>query len=84
MDTSAVLTQAWAQGHTGTAEQRYEEMLRLEQEPYSDYTAKPEGDTQAIDRKLAEIKAAIDTPARDATMTFVPSESYPFQFTDEA
>ena len=84
VDTSAVLTQAWAQGHTGTAEQRYEEMLRLEQEPYNDYTAKPEGDTSVIDQKLAEIKAAIDTPARDATMTFVPSESYPFLFEDEA
>ena len=83
VDTATVLTQAWAKGHTGTTEQRYDEMLLLEQEPYEDYTAKPEGNTQAIDIKLAEIKERIDTPARDATMTFDPSQSYPFIFEDE-
>ena len=83
VDTATVLTNAWAQGHTGTTEQRYEAMLQLEQEPYSDYTAKPEGNTQAIDQKLAEIKQKIDTPARDAMMTFDPSQSYPFLFEEE-
>ena len=83
VDTATVLTNAWAQGHTGTTEQRYEAMLQLEQEPYSDYTAKPEGNTQAIDQKLAEIKQKIDTPARDAMMAFDPSQSYPFLFEEE-
>lgn len=83
VDTATVLTNAWAKGHTGTAEQRYDDMLRLEQEPYEDYTAKPEGNTQVIDQKLAEIKEKIDTPARDATMTFDPSQSNPFLFEEE-
>ena len=85
VDPSDVLNQAWMQGHTGTNEQRYEEMLRLEQEPYRAYTAKPDGNTQAIDTKLAEIKSSIDMPATDAVMTaFDPSQPYPFVMTDEA
>ena len=79
------MNEAWKQGHTGDKEQRYEQMLQLEQTPYVAYTAKPDGNTGIIDTKLSEIKSAIDKPATDAVMTgFDPSLDYPFTFTDEA
>ncbi len=85
VDPAQVMNDAWLQGHTGDKEQRYGDMLRLEQAPYEAYTAQPNGNTQVIDKKLAEIKASIDTPATDAVMTaFDPSQPYPFIFTDEA
>ncbi len=83
VDAISVLYQAWAQGHTGDNEQRYADMIRLEQEPYYTYTAQPDGDTSVIDRRIALIKKAIDTEAADATMTFDYTQSYPFVFTDE-
>ena len=84
VDPSQVLTLAWQQGHSGDQEQRYEDMLRLEQEPFVAYTAQPSGNNQVIDEKLAEIKAAIDKPAVDAQMIqFDPSLSYPFVISDE-
>ena len=85
VDPTSVMMQAWQQGHTGDQEQRYEDMIRLEQEPYLAYTAKPEGNTGIIDQKLAQIKAAIDTPAVNAEMAgYDWSLIYPFLFTDEA
>lgn len=84
VDATQVMYSAWAQGHTGDMEQRYQDMLRLEQEPYTDYTAQPSGNTQIIDDKLAEIKSAIDKPAVNAEMVrFDPSLAYPFEITDE-
>ena len=85
VDATHVMNQAWQQGHTGDQEQRYEAMLKLEQEPYVAYTAQPSGNTQVIDQLLAQIKEAIDTPAVDAEVTgFDPSLAYPFEMTDEA
>ena len=85
VDPSHVLNQAWIQGHTGDKEQRYNDMLRLEQEPYVGYTAQPDGNTKVIDDKLTAIKASIDKPATDAAfVAFDPSQAYPFTFTDEA
>lgn len=85
VDPSHVMNQAWLQGHSGDEEQRYADMLRLEQEPYTAYTAQPDGNTQVIDDKLAEIKASIDKPAENAVMTaFDPSQPYPFVITDES
>ena len=84
VDATQVMYSAWAQGHTGDMEQRYQDMLRLEQEPYTDYTAQPSGNTQIIDDKLAEIKSAIDKPVVNAEMVrFDPSLAYPFEITDE-
>ena len=84
VDPAEVMNDAWKQGHTGDREQRYDQMLLLEQNPYVAYTAKPNGDTGIIDTKLHEIKSAIDLPATDAVMTgFDPSLDYPFVFTDE-
>ena len=85
VDPSHVMNQAWLQGHSGDEEQRYNDMLRLEQEPYIAYTAQPGGNTQVIDDKLAEIKASIDKTAENAVMTaFDPSQPYPFVITDES
>ena len=85
VDPTQVMYAAWARGHTGDQEQRYEDMLLLEQEPYVAYTAQPSGNTQIIDDKLSQIKAAIDTPAVNAEMvSFDPSLAYPFEITDEA
>ena len=84
VDPAQVMNEAWQQGHAGDKEQRYEQMIQLEQTPYVAYTAKPDGDTSIIDTKLSEIKNAIDQPATDAVMTgFDPSLDYPFTFTDE-
>lgn len=85
VDPRSVLEEAWKKGHTGEKEQRYEDMIQLEQEPYKAYTAQPSGNTRVIDEKLAQIKAMIDTPATDAEMVaFDPSLSYPFDISDEA
>lgn len=85
VDPRGVLNEAWQQGHTGEKEQRYQAMLQLEQQPYMAYTAQPSGNTQAIDAKLNEIKAMIDTPPVNAEMKgFDPSLPYPFDISDEA
>ena len=84
VDTQSVLYQAWTKGHTGDNEQRYAEMLQLEETPYNDYTAQPDGNTHVIDEKLLQIKQAIDKPAVNAAMTqFDPNLDYPFVFTEE-
>ena len=84
VDPTSVLYEAWAQGHTGDQEQRYEAMTYLEQEPYIAYTAMPEGNTGVIDQKLAQIKAAVDKPAVNAELTgYDWSLIYPFIFKDE-
>ena len=85
VDPTHIMNQAWLQGHSGDAEQRYADMLRLEKEPYIAYTAQPDGNTQIIDDKLAEIKQSIDKPAVNSEMTgFDPSQPYPFVITDES
>ena len=85
VDPAEVMNEAWQQGHTGTIEERYEQMLLLEESPYQAYTAKPSGNTSVIDNLLSQIKSQIDTPATDAVMTgFDPNQAYPFNFTDEA
>ena len=84
VDPAAVMNKALMQGHEGDLEQRYEAMLRLEQEPYMDYTAMPQGDTGVIDAVLMKIKESIDRPAVDAELTgFDKTLLYPFLFSDE-
>lgn len=85
VDPSSVMNDAWKQGHSGDEEQRYEQMLLLEQEPYYAYTAKPDGNTQTIDETLESVRQQIDKPATDAAfVTFDPSLDYPFVLSDEA
>ena len=85
VDVADVLNRAWVQGHTGDAQQRYDDMLRLEQEPYTAYTATPSGDTSVIDGILLQLKQGIETPAQDAQLlSFDPSLDYPFVFQVES
>ncbi len=84
VDVTGVLNEAMQQGHTGSDEQRYADMLQLEQTPYRASTAKPSGSTQKIDDLLAAIKNSIDRPAQDAYATLDPENiNAPFQFFDE-
>ena len=85
VDTNSVLLDAWQKGHVGTAEEKYNEMLLLEEQPYQVYTTRPEGNTGAIDAKLEKIKEAIDMPATDAQLINIdPSLIYPFIFQEDA
>jgi len=85
VDVTGVLNEAMQQGHNGTDEQRYNDMLLLEQTPYRTSTARPSaGNTQRIDDLLAIIKNSIDRPAQDAYV--IPDQeniNAPFQFYDE-
>ena len=84
VDVTGVLNEAMQQGHTGSDEQRYADMLQLEKTPYRASTAKPTGSTQKIDDLLAAIKNSIDRPAQDAYVTPDPENiNAPFQFFDE-
>ena len=84
VDVTGVLNEAMQQGHTGSDEQRYADMLQLEQTPYRASTARPTGSTQKIDDLLAAIKNSIDRPAQDAYATPDPENiNAPFQFFDE-
>ena len=84
-DVGGVLQEAWNLGHTGDTEQRYNDMLRLEQEPYYGYTAKPSGDTRVIDGVLATVKRLVDKPAKDARMIGINKDniSDPFVYEEE-
>ena len=85
VDVTGVLNEAMQQGHNGTDDQRYADMLQLEQTPYRTSTARPAaGNTQKIDNLLAAIKNAVDRPAQDAYVTVDPENiNSPFQFYDE-
>ena len=85
VDVTGVLNEAMQQGHNGTDEQRYNDMLQLEQTPYRTSTARPSaGNTQRIDDLLAIIKNSIDRPAQDAYVTLGQENiNAPFQFYDE-
>lgn len=83
-DVDGVLRQAWQRGHTGDDEQRYHDMLQLEQEPCAFSTARPSGDTRVIDDLLAAIKTFVDKPAQDAWVSLNKDDiSNPFVFGDE-
>ena len=85
VDPAGVLNEAWMQGRQyADPEARYNEMIRLQEEHYEAYTAQPSGDNSVIDNLLAQIKSAIDRPAKDSEyVAFDPSQTYPFTFIDE-
>ena len=85
VDVTGVLNEAMQQGHNGSDEQRYNDMLQLEQTPYRTSTARPAaGNTQRIDDLLSTIKNSIDRPAQDAYYTIDKDNiNAPFQFYDE-
>ena len=84
-DVNGVLQQAWNQGHTGDYDQRSADMQRLEQTPYTAFTAQPSGDTRVIDEILATVKSLVDTPPKDARLVGVSKDniSDPFVYEDE-
>ncbi len=84
VDVEPVLAQAWAKGHTGSYEERRQEMQSLILAPYEAYTANPSGDTRAIDRILKELSDMVYRAPQDATIaSFDASLTYPFTFNDE-
>ena len=78
-----LLNEAWKPGHTGTQAERFAQMEELENNPYTVYTDKPDGDTSRIDAVLENLKQKIDRPAKDAYALFDASKSYPFEFSNE-
>ena len=77
------LNEAWAQGHTGTWEDRKAAMDALVTEPFHTSTALPSGDTAAIDRILGEIARNVYVAPQDATASFNPRYTNPFEITPE-
>ena len=85
VDVGQIMNEAWAQGHTGTEEDRLAAMEALKESPYQAYTAVPSGDTSVVDNLLAQLKELIDTPAENAYLiSFDPSNfDNPFLFSEE-
>lgn len=81
------IQQAWAQGHTGTMQERLAEMEKKLTEPFEAYTALPSGDTSVIDGLLGEIANKVYRAPVDAQLVgFHPELTDPetiFEITDE-
>lgn len=75
---------AWAQGHSGTTDERKAAMDQLATTPFEGYTTLPGGDTSVLDNLLGEIAGAVNQPVRDASiLSFDASLTYPFTFQEE-
>lgn len=85
VDVYEPLNKAWAQGHTGTVQQRIAAMEALAQTPYQAYSALPSGDTSVVDSLLADLQAKVYREPQDAYLeTFNPeSTTDPFTFRQE-
>ena len=85
VDVYEQLRQAWAQGHTGTAQQRLAAMEALEETPYQAYSALPSGDTSVVDNVLSELRNKVyRAPQNAALLAFDPQKtSHPFTFQEE-
>lgn len=79
------LEEAWQQGHTGTdVYTRKAAMDALLETPYTGSTALPSSSTDAVDAILNEIAAGYYVAAVDATCTFDPEKTNPFEITDHS
>lgn len=84
VDVYDTLNDAWAQGHTGTVDERRDAMEALMVTPYEGYTAMPGGDTSVIDNTLDSIRNYVYRAAQDASIvSFDPSKTDPFTFQEE-
>ncbi|MGN0763926.1 MAG: VanW family protein, partial [Aristaeellaceae bacterium] len=84
VDVYDTLNAAWAQGHTGTLDERRDAMEALLTTPYEGYTAMPGGDTSVIDNTLDSIRNYVYRAAQDASiLSFDPSKTDPFTFQEE-
>lgn len=78
------LEEAWAQGHSSTSvTDRKNAMDALLVTPYIGSTALPSGDTAAIDRILGEIAQSVYIAPQDATASFNPLYTNPFEIIPE-
>lgn len=79
---------AWAQGHTGTMEERLAEMEKKLTQPFEAYTALPSGDTSVIDSLLNDLASKVYRAPVDAQLVaFHPELTDPetiFEISDEA
>ena len=81
VDVYDTLNEAWAQGHTGTLEERRNAMESLMATPYEGYTAMPGGDTSVIDSTLDSIRNYVYRAPQDAAIvSFDPTKTDPFTF----
>lgn len=79
------LDAAWQQGHTGAdVYTRKAAMDALLETPYSGSTALPGSSTDAVETILNEIAAGYYVAAVDATCTFDPAKTNPFEITDHS
>ena len=84
VDVYDTLNDAWAQGHTGTVDERRDAMEALMVTPYEGYTAMPGGATSVIDNTLDSIRNYVYRAAQDAAIvSFDPSKTDPFTFQEE-
>ena len=84
VDVYDTLNEAWAQGHTGTPEERRDAMEALMITPYEGYTAMPGGDTSVIDSTLDSIRNYVYRAPQDASIAaFDPTRTDPFTFQEE-
>ena len=75
---------AWAQGHTGTDDERKAQMDALTVTPFVAYTSLPGADTSVADALLQEIAQAINCAPRDASVAaFNAALTDPFVFNEE-
>ena len=75
---------AWAQGHTGTDDERKAQMDALTVTPFVAYTSLPGADTSVADALLQEIAQAINCVPRDASVAaFNAQLTDPFVFNEE-
>ena len=84
-DVADALRRAWEQGHASNdAYARQEAMLKLQEEPYQDYTALPSGDTSVVDSVLENLRNQVYRAPQDAYLAeFDPDKTYPFTIVDE-
>ena len=83
-DVEDALNDAWAQGHTGTIDDRYAAMATLKENPYHGYTAQPSTDASNVDTILRNLQSRVYKAPQDAYLSaFIPAATDPFQIQEE-
>lgn len=81
-DVADQLDQLWAIGHTGSSQDRYEQVKALEEEAAVRYTTLSY-DMSRVNQILTEIKSEVDQPAVNATRVDDNTKWPPFSYTDD-
>ena len=82
-DVADQLDQLWAIGHTGSSSMRYEQVMKLQQEPAVRYTTLTY-DLSRVNQILTQIKTEVDKPPVSATRVDDASKWPPYSYTDDA